>query len=184
MFPDVLKLLRIFDKAVVPSTHCIQLESNPTKQCVPHNLTCAIWVLRRKLRHLPRILELNVHVALSEQISADTNVGVVARSLANRWLKHAQTHWNHTTYDLIKTTVSTLKRKVSRPRTIFCKLLDPNGSTCVLNVHPLHLPWWKVHQTCNSQKDLNREGERERERCLKKTPSQATSARIQKTVFI
>ena len=54
-----------------------------------------IWVLRRKLRHLPRILELNVHFALSEQISADTNVGVVARSFANRWLKHAQTHWNH-----------------------------------------------------------------------------------------
>jgi len=131
---------------------------------------------------------LNVHFALSEQISADTNVGVFARSFANRWLKHAQTHWNHTTYDLIKTTVSTnFKKKSVSPKNDLLQIVGPQWEyLCFKHVHPLHLPWWKVHQTCNSQKDLNREGEgeRERERCKKKSPSQATSARIQKTVFI
>ena len=62
----------------------------------------------------------------------------------------------------------TLKRNVSRPRTIFCKLLDPNGSTCVLNM--------SIRSICHGgkstkpaiRKKIWTERERERERCKKK----------------
>ena len=76
-------LTSLLTPVLVPSTQCIQPASNPTRPCFPHNLTCANLSSPEKT------------AAATQKSWIDyTNVGVVARSLANRW---NQTHWNHTT---------------------------------------------------------------------------------------
>ena len=68
----------------------------------------------------------------------------------------------------------TLKRKVSRPRTIFC-MLDPNGSTCVLNMFIRSICHGGKSTKPAIRKKIWTEREREREREMLKNISKSSN---------